>query len=143
MQNINPADLITNGLENPYVPPQDPVFNALFGLAMQGDLLVYFAAIPLELIRPYEPEFNFLVLPDGEAILAAIMDKAQQGCFPRLWVYEKDNMFVMSDDYPQYLVCLQGQPDYVPCWVLGHPKNTAAKDVQGPVDAKQAAGFAS
>jgi hypothetical protein len=81
------------------------------------------------------------MLPGGEAIVAAIITQARQGHFPRLWVCEKDNMFVMSDDYPQYHACLQGQPDYVPCWVLGHPNHTAAKDVQGPVDPREAAGL--
>lgn len=141
MQSVNPSDLNSQGAGDPFAPPQDPTFDALFKLAIQGDLRVYFAAIPLRLIRPYAPEFNFLMLPGGEAVIAAIIAQARQGHFPRLWVYEKDNMFVMSDDYPQYHACLQGQPDYVPCWVLGHPKHTAAKDVQGPVDAREAAGL--
>ncbi len=143
MQSANPPDLNPQGAEDPFAPPQDPTFDALFKLAIQGDLRVYFAAIPAKLIRPYAPEFNFLMLPSGDAIVAAIIDQTRQGDFPRLWVYEKDNMFVMSDDYPQYQACLQGQPDYVPCWVLGHPKHTAVKNVQGPVDAREAAGLGS
>jgi len=141
MQSVNPSDLNSKGAEAPFAATQDPTFDALFKLAIQGDPRVYFAAIPLRLIRPYAPEFNFLMLPGGEAIIAAIIAQARQGHFPRLWVYEKDNTFVMSDDYPKYHACILGQPDYVPCWVLGYPQHIAAKDVQGPVDAREAAGI--
>ena len=89
MQSVNPSDLNSKGAEAPFAATQDPTFDALFKLAIQGDLRVYFAAIPLRLIRPYAPEFNFLMLPGGEAIIAAIISQARQGHFPRLWVYEK------------------------------------------------------
>lgn len=111
--------------------------DALFGLAMQGDLSVYFAAIPLNLIRPYAPEFNFLKPPDGETVVRAMMTRVHQGHSYCLWVYEKDNLFIMSDDCLQYHAYLKGCPDFVPFWVLGRPKNIDAKDVQGPVDAKK------
>jgi len=141
MQSVNPADVDPQPLNNPYAPPNDPVFDMLFGLAIQGDLRVYFAAVPLSLIKPHSLHFRFLETPNASAIVAALIDAARQGQFARLWVYEKDDHFVMSDDYPQYEACLQGQPDYVPCWILGRPRNPAAIDVQGPVNAREAAGL--
>jgi hypothetical protein len=53
MQSANPSDLNSQETEDPFAAPQDPTFDALFKLAIQGDLRVYFAAIPLRLIRPY------------------------------------------------------------------------------------------
>lgn len=141
MPSINPIDLDPQDSGNPFKPPKDPVFDALFGLAIQGDLHVYFAAIPLSLVKPFASDFCFLETPNAEAVVDMLIADARQGRFPRLWVYEAGEGFVMSDDYPQYEACLQGQPDYVPCWVLGRPRHPAVVDVQGPVNARQAAGL--
>jgi hypothetical protein len=141
MQSINPMDLSPEDSDNPYAPPKDPVFDVLFGLAINRDLQVYFAAIPLALIKPFDPGFRFLDTPSAQSIIGALIAEAQQGRFPHLWVYETGEGFVMSDDYPQYEACLRGQPDYVPCWVFGRPRHPAVIDVQGPVNAREAAGL--
>ena len=133
----------TLNADNRYKPPQDYIFNALFLLAMQGDLMVYFAAVPLHLIKPFSNDFKFSAIPNGQQIIDTIIDKAKCGNFARIWVYEKGDLFIMSDDYPAYEACLQGQPDYVPCWTLGRPRNPLVEDIQGPVDARQAAGFSA
>ena len=47
----------------------------------------------------------------------------------------------MSDDYLIYEAFLQMKSDYVPCWTLGKPRNPLVTQLQGPVDARKAAGF--
>jgi hypothetical protein len=118
---IDPRELIG---ENEFKPPHDEIFDMLFGLAMHGDLSVFFGAIPLQLIRPFSDEFKFASIPNGPEIITAIVDEALNGNLPRLWVYEKGEYFVMSDNYPGYEACIQGQPDFVPCWILGRPRNS-------------------
>ena len=86
MQSVNPADIDSQPPSNPYEPPKDRVFDTLFGLAIQGDLRVYFAAVPLSLIRPHSPHFRFLETPNANAIVEALIDAARKGQFPRLWV---------------------------------------------------------
>jgi hypothetical protein len=137
---IDPRELIG---ENQFKPPHDEIFDMLFGLAMHGDLSVFFGAIPLQLIRPFSDEFKFASIPNGPEIITAIVDEALNGNFPRLRVYEKGEYFVMSDNYPGYEACIQGQPDFVPCWILGRPRNSLVEQVQGPVDARRVAGFSS
>lgn len=135
---MSPENLNANNISK---PPHDDVFDALFRLAMQGDLMVYFAAVPLRLIKPFSEEFKISSLPGGQRIIETIIAEATCGKFAKIWVYEKGEHFVMSDDYPVYEACLQGQPDCIPCWILGRPQNPLAEQVQGPVDARQAAGF--
>lgn len=137
---IPPGDL---NIDNMFKPPHDPIFDTLFGLAMQGDLMVYFAAVPLHLIKPFSAEFKVSSHPVGQRIVDAIIADATRGNFRKIWVYEKGEHFIMSDDYPSYEACLQGQPDCVPCWTLGKPRNPLAQQVQGPFDARQAAGFSA
>lgn len=137
---INPNLLDPGGR---FKPPSDEIFDTLFALAIQGDLNVYYGAVPLGLVRPFSDTFKFAQLPGGAQIIDSIISEALRGNFAKLWVYEKDGVFIMSDDYATYEASLQGQPDYVPCWVLGKPRNPLVKHVQGPVDARDAAGFAS
>jgi len=142
---VDPISITNEALnvDNLFKPPHDEVFDTLFGLAMQGDLLIYFAAVPLQLIKPFSEEFKIALIPKGQQIIDSIIDNAARGKFARIWVYERGDSFIMSDDYATYEACLQGQPDYVPCWTLGKPRNPLAEQVQGPVDARQAAGFSA
>ncbi len=105
--------------------------------------MVYFAAVPLHLIKPFSNSFKFATIPNGQEIIESIIDKASRGSFTKMWVYEKGNLFIMSDDYPTYEACLLGRPDYVPCWTFGRPRNPLVKDVQGPVDARQILGLST
>jgi len=137
---IDPKTIV---LDNQFKPPSDDTFDTLFTLAIQGDLNVYFGVVPLGLIKPFSDTFKFAQAPNGQEIIDSIVAEALRGNFAKIWIYEKGDLFVMSDDYATYEACLQGQPDYVPCWVLGRPRNTLVKNVQGPVDAREAAGFTS
>ena len=130
-------------VDNQFKPPSDVTFDTLFSLAIQGDLDVYFGAVPLALIMPFSDTFKFVQTPSGRQIIDSIVLEARRGNFAKIWIYEKGDLFVMSDDYAAYEACLLGQPDYVPCWVLGKPRNPLVKDVQGPVDAREAAGSTS
>ena len=131
---VDPISIINEALnvDNLFKPPHDEVFDTLFGLAMQGDLLIYFAAVPLQLIKPFSEEFKIALIPKGQQIIDSIIDNAARGKFARIWVYERGDSFIVSDDYATYEACLQGQPDYVPCWTLGKPRNPLAEQVQGP-----------
>jgi hypothetical protein len=48
-------------------------------------------------------------------------------------VYPKEEHFILSDDYISYFTCIEGQPDYVACYVLGKPVHPDVRDVQGPL----------
>jgi hypothetical protein len=106
-------------VDNQFKPPHDEVFDTLFGLAMQGDLMVYFAAVPLRLIKPFSKEFKVASIPNGQQIIDSIFEEAVRGKHQQIWVYEKGDHFVMSDDYLIYEACLRGQPDFVGCWADG------------------------
>ena len=127
------------------MPLFDPVFNHLLEGAAQGRVDVYFAAVPFDLIRPFDPDYDPSKHPVGEAAIVAVSDEWRRGHFPQLWLYEKGDHIVMSDDYIPWAAALRGKPDYVPGWILGKPLNPRLADVQGPLrleDVRAAIGLA-
>jgi hypothetical protein len=54
--------------------------------------------------------------------------------FHHVWVDPNENAYVMSDDYVVWAAIERGQPDYVPCWVLGYASATGAVDIRGPIE---------
>lgn len=114
-------------------PPSDPVFRHLLEEATSGAIPVYFAAIPPARILRYQAAFRPELTKDGDKVVRAIMDEWRQGGFLPIWVYPKGDLFVASDDYFTLAAAERGEPDFLPCWVLGRPSDTIAKDVQGPI----------
>jgi hypothetical protein len=50
-----------------------------------------------------------------------------------MWVYPKGDIFIVSDDYFTLAAAERGQPDLVPCWVLGKITRGNAEQVQGAI----------
>jgi len=116
-----------------FKPPDDPVYQYLLEEAVTGRVPIYFAAVPLALITPFAPDFHPEKSPEGEHIVQAVMTEWRAGNFRNLWVYPHEDHFIMADDYFTYVAALKGQPDFVPCWVLGYPALPGVKQVQGPI----------
>ena len=113
-------------------PPQDPVLIDLLKKALTGDIPVYFAAVPLKLIQPFsnfDPRKNLV----GRQAIVDTQARWRNQQFQNMLVYQQGEKFVMSDDYITYYACLEGDPDFVPCWVLGECTSPEAHDVQGPI----------
>jgi hypothetical protein len=114
-------------------PLKDEVFLYLLKEAISGKLSVYFAAVPLELIEPFDKKYNPSLHPVGMAAIQQVMTDWENGHFANSWVYPKDGNFILSDDYIIYFAALEGQPDYIPCLILGDPHQDGVKDIQGPL----------
>lgn len=117
-------------------PLYDPVFNHLLEGACNGSVDVYFAAVPLGLVRPFDPDYDPTKHPIGEAAVRELMSRWGMGKFQNSWVYQKGQEFVLSDDYIAWEAARRGQPDFLPCWILGKCTNSEVRDVQGPIDPK-------
>jgi hypothetical protein len=114
-------------------PPDDPQLIQLLQSALSGNIPVYFAAIPLRLIRPFSTTYDPRRHPVGRQLIADVQEQWEQQVFQQLIVYQQGDAFIMSDDYAVYYAALAGNPDYVPCWVLGECASPNAVDVQGPI----------
>ena len=126
-------------------PVADPHFDDLLDQALKGTLPVYFAAVPLAAIVPFDKNYLPNKHPAFEAGVVQVMRQWQEGQFRQVCVYQAGQEFVLSDDYLTYEAALRGQPDFVPCWVLGRPEHDGVCDVQGPLDipsVKRVLGFA-
>lgn len=115
-------------------PKTDERFSHLLSQALDGQIPVYFAAIPLALCVPFDLDYR----PDlhsvgAEAIKQAASD-ARQGKPRKMFAYQHGYWFVVPDDYIPYFAALTGLPDYVPCFILGQPEHDLIRDLQGPID---------
>jgi hypothetical protein len=115
-------------------PLRDHVYGYLLERAAIGALPLYFAAIPRALIRPFDTEYDPSKHPIGEAAIEQTMADWRAGIFHYAWVYPSDDSYVLSDDYIPWAAAQRGQPDFLPCWVLGHPSAAGAVDIQGPIE---------
>jgi len=115
------------------VPPTDAVFNYLLEEAVTGRLPVYFAAIPLEMVWPFAPDFDMEAHPIGKQMVDATYAAGCQGHIQKMWVYPRDDHFVAPDDYATLAAARRGEPDFVGCWVLGNPHLPGVQDIQGPI----------
>jgi len=113
-------------------PPTDSVFMYLLEEAVSGRLPVYFAAVPLHLVWPFAPDFDIEAHPVGKQMVDAVYAAGCLGRIEKLWVYPRDNHFISPDDYAILAAARRGDPDLVPCWVLGYPHLPGVQDIQGP-----------
>jgi hypothetical protein len=114
-------------------PKHDERFSALLTGAVSGEVPVYFAAVPLAICVPFDPDYRPDLHPVGEQAISQMIEAGIRGQFQKLFVYQRGKWFVVSDDYITLFAALRGQPDYVPCWVLGKPDSGLVRDVQGPI----------
>ena len=125
-------------------PAPDKVFDYLLEQAIKGHLEVYYAAVPLKLVTPFDKEYDPRKHPVGQQAIDAFFQAWQKNDFQISWVYPKSEKFILSDDYIVYYAVLKGQPDYIPCYVLGGSKHPDLKDIQGPIstdDIRRLLGF--
>ncbi len=80
-------------------PLHDPVFDHLLESALGGRVDVYFAAVPLSAIRPFDPDYEPQRHPVGLAAIEEAMKRWRAGAFQPVWVYQKGHEFILSDDY--------------------------------------------
>jgi hypothetical protein len=118
-------------------PKHDERFSALLSSAVSGDVHIYFAAVPLALCVPFDLDYRPDLHPVGAAAIDQTTEAWSKGQFQNLFVYQRGNWFIVSDDYIPLFAALKGLPDYVPCWVLGKPEGNLVRDVQGPIDPKE------
>lgn len=91
----------------------------------------------MALCIPFDPDYRPDLHPVSEQTIRQAMQRWQDGNLPAIIVYPRGIWFVVSDDYIPLFAALRGQPDYVPCWILGKPDNDLLKDTQGPFDPKE------
>jgi hypothetical protein len=115
-------------------PLRDDTLGLLLQGALDGQVPVYFAAVPRKLIRPFHTEYDPGKHPVGAAAIERAMAEWRAGMFAHVWVYPSQDAYVLSDDYIPWAAATRGEPDFLPCWVLGYPSVAGTVDIQGPVD---------
>jgi hypothetical protein len=115
-------------------PLHDPVFSHLLESALSGRVDVYFAAVPRNAIRPFDPDYQPQRHPVGQAAIQDVVARWEKGQRQPVWVYQKGDHCVLADDYVVLEAAKITAPDYLQCWVLGRPELKGVVDVQGPLE---------
>jgi len=112
----------------------DETFIRLAQEAIQGHLPVYFAAVPLRLCVPFDLDYRPDRHPIGKQAIQSVLERGVTGTIPPMVVYPRGAWFVVSDHYIELFAALLGNPEFVPCWVMGKPDDDYVRDIQGPLD---------
>jgi hypothetical protein len=122
-------------------PKHDEILIYLWQQAITGAVPVYFAAVPFDLIEPFDKEYNPRKHPVGQQVIAAETEAWKRNQFRPVWVYPREGMYILSDDYMVYYAAVAVKPDFLPCLILGNLENDRIKNIQGPVDKAEIAGL--
>jgi hypothetical protein len=126
-------------------PLEDKVFQYLLGEVVVGRIPLYFGAVPLALIEPYDQHYHPENHPVGKIAVNATVTGALRGEIQKMWVYPNGQKYIVADDYIPYAAALIGQPDFVPCWIMGNARFPGVESHQGPIephDVKRLLGWA-
>lgn len=118
---------------NDLTPPRDAVLGYLLREALAGALPVFVGAVPLARLRRFRDDFRPERTPRGERLVEAIFAQWRADAAPRLWVYPRGDVFMVSDDYLTLAAVERGPSDLVPCWILGPVSPADIEHVRGPV----------
>ena len=85
-------------------PIEDPVFQYLLGLALNGKLPVHWAVVPIRVIHPFDENYQPQNHPVGQIAIEQVIDswKDKEKPQPPVWLYPSNNCFILSDDYIIY-----------------------------------------
>ena len=114
-------------------PQMDEHLLELMDAAMAGNLPVFFGAVPISHVVPFDLDYRPDKHPIGAQAIDAFLEDWKQGRYRHLLVYPRGIWFVVSDHYISLFAALRGRVEYLPCWILGKPENAQIKDLQGPI----------
>jgi hypothetical protein len=115
-------------------PPRDAVLSYLLREALAGALPVFVGAVPLDRLRRFRDDFRPERTPGGERVVRAIFAQWRSDAAPRLWVYPRGDVFMVSDDYLTLAAAERAASDLVPCWILGPVPPAEIEHLRGPVE---------
>lgn len=115
-------------------PLFDPVFSHLLEEALAGRVEVFRAVVPTVTIRPFDVDYDPTRHPAGQAAVEEVDFNWRQGRYSPVWLYQRGEVFVLSDDYTIWAAIQRGNPDSIPCLVLGRPVHPEATEIEGPLD---------
>lgn len=114
-------------------PRTDNVLLGLIEQALDGRLGVYFGAVPVGRVVPFDLDYRPDRHPIGASAIDTSLEEWKLGNFRKLLVYPRGCWFILSDNYISLFAALRGNVEYLPCWILGKPETGLSKDVQGPI----------
>lgn len=114
-------------------PSPDPVFHYLLRRALEGELAVHRAVVPIALLRPYDERYRLRDLPIGGRAIRLVLQAWADGSLPIVRVYPDRGCFVLSDDYVYYEAAREAERADLPCLVLGEAQAQGVMGIRGPL----------
>ncbi len=95
--------------------PQDKYLMELLKQAFSGAIMCREAIVPIKLIKPFSDFTPKISEAYRQEFIAAYTNRKP----PELYVYEKDDVFIMSDDYISYYLYLEVNSSHAICVIIG------------------------
>lgn len=95
--------------------PMDSMFSDLFRKLLKKEIPFYKALIQIDGIKPFSPYKPAL----SSAFSHNMLSEINAGKYPYLHVYQKGDVFIMSDDYRTYYSYIELDQKAIPCIVMG------------------------
>lgn len=113
-------------------PPRDEVFTYLLGQALCGQVEIFFAAVPMSLIEPFDRNYDPAEDERMKKAIHIVFKNWSSGGVLPVWLYPRDDKYILSDDYVTFAAAQKGQPDYLPAYILGGTPLPGTEDVSKP-----------
>jgi len=118
-------------------PKKDSNFIKIFKLAITGEIPTYYAKVPIHLIQLFDQRFLLKDKPGREKAIRHLGHSIDQQEGPAVWVYPKDGMFILSDDYFAYQAYRATNAEFLPCFIMGNAPMTGLETVEGPLSREE------
>jgi hypothetical protein len=116
-----------------FAPPFDPVFSHLYERVVGGFLPLYMAKVPTMAIHPFSDSYLPHKTADGRKAMADLKIAFEAGKLELpLWLYAKNNVFVLSDDYIPYFLLKELGVQSCWCMIMGQFAHSGVTEIQGP-----------
>jgi hypothetical protein len=130
MEIVNLKDIHTH----PDLSPKlDETFISLMQKALEGEVPVYFAAVPLVLCVPFDLDYRPDLHHIAAQVIAEYAKDLNNKTFHKMLVYPRGKWFIVGDHYLELFSTFEALPAYAPCWILGKLDNEHVRDLQGPI----------
>ncbi len=114
-------------------PKIDDHFVDLIQRALKGRVPVYFAAVPLALIVPFDIDYRPDLHPLGKQLIDEYTENWKKNEYSNIMVYPKGKWFICPDDYLVLFGAIKTSPSHIGCAIFGEYDNDDVELIKGPL----------
>ena len=123
--------------EQPFEPPDDPVFQYLLEQAIYGAIPVFGVVMKPHRLKRYADYYRPETTEEGAQVVRHMIVAWNAGRPVQPWIYPRNAHYIVSDDYFAMAAIEAGRPATIAAQFLGWPNASDILDKQGPLPTEQ------